>query len=433
VQVIPFNLTNHGNSENFYFYTLKGQFKKGANRLCTTLWHVTQRIRNGKATTHAEKAQKLARHLILIADNYSENKNNTLLAFCNELIYHKLFDKITLLYGPVGHTHNGGDAVHNIHNNLVGNFESVSLPEFFNYFYSAWTSEKSRPQPVIIDVQYDWDGHYDGHIRTLANLNKVRAIKVERGTNGFIEVHLKSSPRHSQWCGQKGLPDAPGFVMFLSLPLTLPKIIDPKPLKMSEKEFVSMKGKKIRRYCEALGRSLNLEWTLDMVRLGRIPPGKPVTDVEIVKKHRQLMSWEVLEEIGVPGYTAIIPFLRAKSVDTIEDFFSVDYFALSPAAEAASQSTVPSEPLPVRYSDEPVPSKSIKRKIVVEDSDEDEAPEEEEKEEKSGTVSTWETWASFSLCHKGVYAVVKIDYAGKGGISVLKVFVCLLCALLCDF
>ena len=58
VQVIPFSLTNHGTSESFYFYTLKGQFKKGANRLCTTLFSVTQRIKTRTATTFAEKAQK---------------------------------------------------------------------------------------------------------------------------------------------------------------------------------------------------------------------------------------------------------------------------------------------------------------------------------------------------------------------------------------
>ena len=196
---------------------------------------------------------------------------------------------------------------------------------------------------------------------------------------------------------------------------------------MSEKEFTSMKGKKIRRYCEALGRSVNLEWTLDMVRLGRIPPGKPVTDLETLKNHRLLMNWEHLEEIGVPGFTAIVPFLRIKPAETLEEFFSVEDTTMSPASQAASQAasqgTVPSESLPVRYSDEPPSSKPTKRKtIIVEDSDEDEAPEEVEQDEKSGTVSTWEAWASFSLCHKGIFAVVKIDYSGKGGISVLKVF-----------
>ena len=42
-----------------------------------------------------------------------------LLAFCCELIHLEMFNKIELMYGPVGHTHNGNDAVHFVHNNIV--------------------------------------------------------------------------------------------------------------------------------------------------------------------------------------------------------------------------------------------------------------------------------------------------------------------------
>jgi len=148
VNVIPFNLTNHGSDENYYFYTLKGMYKKGANRLCTTLFHVLRRLKTRVPQTRVEEAQQKAMYLVLFADNYSENKNVVLLAFCCELIRHGYFSKIELLYGPVGHTHNGNDAVHYVHNNLVGNFESVSLPEFFKHFYAVWTSDLTRPQPI---------------------------------------------------------------------------------------------------------------------------------------------------------------------------------------------------------------------------------------------------------------------------------------------
>jgi hypothetical protein len=84
VNVIPFNLTNHGASEQFYFYTLKGQFLKGANRLCTTLFHVLRRIK-GQSSTPVQRAQQQARRLVLLADNCSENKNNTLLCFLHRV------------------------------------------------------------------------------------------------------------------------------------------------------------------------------------------------------------------------------------------------------------------------------------------------------------------------------------------------------------
>ena len=78
-----------------------------------------------------------------MADHASENKNNTLLAFLTELIYLKIFDTVELYYGPVGHTHNGRDVNHHVHNNMVGNFECISLPEFFfKAFYAVWVNPK---------------------------------------------------------------------------------------------------------------------------------------------------------------------------------------------------------------------------------------------------------------------------------------------------
>ena len=57
VNVVPFNLTNHGVNENFYFYTLKGQYKKGANRLCSTLLHVLRRLKEKDSIDPAERAK----------------------------------------------------------------------------------------------------------------------------------------------------------------------------------------------------------------------------------------------------------------------------------------------------------------------------------------------------------------------------------------
>jgi hypothetical protein len=44
-----------------------------------------------------------------MADNYNENKNNTVFAFCSELVMRGWFHTVELFYGPVGHTHNGND------------------------------------------------------------------------------------------------------------------------------------------------------------------------------------------------------------------------------------------------------------------------------------------------------------------------------------
>ena len=42
-----------------------------------------------------------ARHLVMIGDNYGENKNNTDLAFCTELVQRGWYDSVKLLYGYV--------------------------------------------------------------------------------------------------------------------------------------------------------------------------------------------------------------------------------------------------------------------------------------------------------------------------------------------
>ena len=146
VNVIPFNLTNHGGKENFYIYTIQDQFHKGGNRLCTTLYHTLKRIKNKEHTHGWERAQAKARELVCLGDNVSENKCNTLFAFFCELIFRGWYDSVEIWFGPVGHTHNGNDAVHHIHNNIAGDMNSVSLPALFNNFYSAWPRPQNRDQ-----------------------------------------------------------------------------------------------------------------------------------------------------------------------------------------------------------------------------------------------------------------------------------------------
>jgi hypothetical protein len=54
----------------------------------------------------------------------SENKNNVLFA------YNGWFDEIILLFGPLGHTHNGVDATHKVHSHNVAGNISEGLGNF---------------------------------------------------------------------------------------------------------------------------------------------------------------------------------------------------------------------------------------------------------------------------------------------------------------
>ena len=154
VHMVPWNCTNHGTCEDVYLYDIKTKWKHGADYLCTNLYTILRRIKmkpEGATMTDTERKQKKSRKLVLMADNVSENKNNCVLQFCSELVARGWYDEVEMLFGPVGHTHNGNDAVHYIHNQIAGNHVSVTPAELFNNYKNAWLNVRKRPQPIIVD------------------------------------------------------------------------------------------------------------------------------------------------------------------------------------------------------------------------------------------------------------------------------------------
>jgi hypothetical protein len=95
---IPWLVTDHARGRTEYVYTLKGKFKKGGNRFCTMMYHVIKGIKTSKT------AASEARELVFIGDNYSENKNNTNLAFALDLIKHGWYTPLCFII-LVLHTH----------------------------------------------------------------------------------------------------------------------------------------------------------------------------------------------------------------------------------------------------------------------------------------------------------------------------------------
>jgi hypothetical protein len=108
-RVVPWLLTNHGTGKQDYVYMPKGKWKKGANRLITLLHATVSAIKSD-----VDHPQHKARRLICIADNFGENKNKEILAWIADLVLNKWFDSVELLFGEVGHTHNGNDATHKV-------------------------------------------------------------------------------------------------------------------------------------------------------------------------------------------------------------------------------------------------------------------------------------------------------------------------------
>ena len=96
IPFVPWLIENVGLGKKTYVYSFKGGTSKGANRWyclvnsffcvlvfwcrCTSVYNV---LRGAKTGPHP-----LARKCVLLADNYSENKNNIVAAFCSELVLH---------------------------------------------------------------------------------------------------------------------------------------------------------------------------------------------------------------------------------------------------------------------------------------------------------------------------------------------------------
>jgi hypothetical protein len=90
-----------------YVYSLTGKHAKGANRWCTLLHHIIRLHKNsGTAAAHA-------RRLVIITDNYSENKNNEDFAYCSHAVMEGWYDSIEIIMGEPGHGHTWIDADHN--------------------------------------------------------------------------------------------------------------------------------------------------------------------------------------------------------------------------------------------------------------------------------------------------------------------------------
>ena len=147
---MPQHLTNYSTGTRTYLYHPKEGGPKGANRLCTVLYHEIRRVK------HSAHRARFARTLYLVADNAADNKNTDVIAFCCELVSRKWFDSVEFAFGEVGHTHNGEDAAHHVLNECVGRHVALTLGEHVLNYKKVWNNPAGRPEAVLVQDQYDW-------------------------------------------------------------------------------------------------------------------------------------------------------------------------------------------------------------------------------------------------------------------------------------
>jgi hypothetical protein len=228
--VVPWLLMNKGVGTQEYVYMPKKKWSKGANRIITQLHAYISSIKSDPTNI-----QHKARRLILIADNYSENKNNTLLAWMSDLVANKWFDDVECLFGEVGHTHSGDDATHNIHNNPCGNHESADLGQFI-FNYGKTFSESTCPRAHVLDVVYDWTSYYkpfmnpslSGFSKTQNDVYSTRGFRASRAKDNTVHLQWKVDPAmDKEWRGKDGYPGL-GFYLLKKASTGFPELVAPK-------------------------------------------------------------------------------------------------------------------------------------------------------------------------------------------------------------
>lgn len=257
-----------------YVYTLHGRMSKGANRWCTSILHA---IRALKTSNHQGSK---ARTLILIGDNYGENKNNINLDFICELVGRGWFDEVQLLFGPVGHTHNGIDATHKIHNDNCGTRVAGTLGEWAMRFPTVFAA--NAPKPIYLKNVYNFHQRYQtisaelhGFTRT-ENNESVHAFRVALDKRGGVALWWAQHPslRPGIWRGATGKEgDEEGLLKLLRLPVgdleQMRTNYDCIPAAQSK----DVTSKALSKLLCTLRMPGVFDWCGDVVRLGCLPLG----------------------------------------------------------------------------------------------------------------------------------------------------------------
>ena len=230
--VVPWLGEDHTAQRKDYIYSVKNAFPKDSNTLISQIHAMIRR-----AKSDYKHPRHKARKLILIADSASENKNNILFAYLTDLVENKWFDEVELLFGPVGHTHNGVDACHKIHNQNVGGCSSGDIGHHVQNFPKGYSGQDTiRPEASFLTRTVDWIAYYDSCLRKIAGFTKtkndphmVRGFRIARQRDNTVSLTWKMDPAiEDTWRGADGFGGSTGFYLLKSAPAGLPNFV-PRP------------------------------------------------------------------------------------------------------------------------------------------------------------------------------------------------------------
>jgi hypothetical protein len=287
-EVTPWLAMDYSAGLKDYLYTPTATTPKDANTLISQL-HVIIR----RAKSDYNHSRHKARKLTIVADSASENKNNVLFAYCTDMVDNGWFDEIILLFGPVGHTHNGVDATHKVHNQNVAGCVSGDLGHFAQNYVKGFTGENSegrqRPNASIVARTLDWNSYYRPVLRSISGFTKtkhdktmVRGFRIAKQADGTTDVTWKVDPALEQeWRGAGGYPKTPGFYMLKCAPEGVPAYVKTPEVSAAQmdKYKKGIKGANMRATLAPLGLSACVDWNFEAGTTGVIPVHRYLEDV----------------------------------------------------------------------------------------------------------------------------------------------------------
>ena len=194
---------------------------------------------------------------------------------------------------------------------------SVTLGEFFSAFNVSWKSDHTRPQPIVLDVMYDWDMYYDNHINRVSCFNKTRdsqsycrAFLFTKNSAGIVQMQVKGSPSDNLWYGEGGIHYNPGFTIIRTTPQTAPQTLPPMDSSLPAHLLSNLNSSSIRNFCEVNGLLDSHTWLMEFARTGRIPVRGAVSVEQIPDNKYMMKGWDYVGFVGVEPRMEKVPFIR---------------------------------------------------------------------------------------------------------------------------
>ena len=196
------------------------------------------------------------------------------------------YDAVEFLYGPVGHTHNGVDATHHLHNNHVGGQTSGDLGHFVKNYKWGFPDKDKRPAASLLDTVYDWKKYYGPALRKLGGFTNtkndplsVRGWNIMKDDEATVEVRWKMDPAlEKDWRGQDGTPAGQGFSILKHTTQGQPEKETPRPDPFDKTTIEALGSHKMRTIMQGESLGACVEFNIEAAETGVIPVSAHLED-----------------------------------------------------------------------------------------------------------------------------------------------------------